>query len=365
MGKYIAFFLEKYHPNQRFKKRARFTYPFTYYALLSGIFLTIAPLWLSSAKEDKSSLYIGRKSLTPVSYQLYLASFAYANQIQPYHSLAVTPHSENEGALQQTSLIATHNALPQLNDYPTREQPYEILEYTVQPGDVLSRIANDFKVSQTSILWANNISNSDYLKPGQVLKIPPDSGVIHTVRAGDTVSSIARTYSGNISEILSYNGLSTQGNLKIGQELIVPNGKPPTISKPSRGSTPSSRFAHLPNRDSYFILPTSGRYNLKRGIHNRNGVDINNACGSEVVAAATGTIVGAKSNGWNGGAGKYIKINHPNGTDTFYAHLSAVLMSTGALVEQGQIIGKIGTTGNSTGCHLHFEVHGAKNPAAN
>ena len=87
-----------------------------------------------------------------------------------------------------------------------------------------------------------------------------------------------------------------------------------------------------------------------------------NSCGLPILASAAGTIIVARDAGWNGGYGKYLVVSHPNGTQTLYAHLNAVLAKYGQQVAQGSQIGKIGSTGNSTGCHLHFEVRGARNP---
>lgn len=96
-------------------------------------------------------------------------------------------------------------------------------------------------------------------------------------------------------------------------------------------------------------------------IHANNGVDIANTCGTPVVSAAAGRVtdIGA---GWNGGYGNAVTITHANKTKTFYAHLEEVAVEIGQKVAQGEQVGVIGMTGKSTGCHLHFEVHGGKNP---
>jgi len=98
-------------------------------------------------------------------------------------------------------------------------------------------------------------------------------------------------------------------------------------------------------------------------LHNNNAVDIANSCGTPIYAAADGIVISISSGGgWNGGYGNSIKIQHPNGTTTLYAHLSSINITKGASVKQGDFIGKMGSTGKATGCHLHFEVNGAKNP---
>jgi murein DD-endopeptidase MepM/ murein hydrolase activator NlpD len=109
-----------------------------------------------------------------------------------------------------------------------------------------------------------------------------------------------------------------------------------------------------------FILPTNG---INWGkLHSRNAVDIAASCGNDVVASASGLVVALSSNGWNQGYGKYVQIEHLGKIKTFYAHLSSINVSLGQKVKQGDKIGEVGDTGESTGCHLHFEVLGAKNP---
>jgi murein DD-endopeptidase MepM/ murein hydrolase activator NlpD len=99
-----------------------------------------------------------------------------------------------------------------------------------------------------------------------------------------------------------------------------------------------------------------------QGLHGYNGIDIGAAAGTSIVAAAPGTVIIARSGGWNGGYGSYVVVQHGNGTQTLYAHASSVLVSQGQQVTQGQAIARVGATGRATGNHLHFEVRGAKNP---
>ena len=143
--------------------------------------------------------------------------------------------------------------------------------------------------------------------------------------------------------------------------MIIPGGKLQTQSVPAPVSA-AKQFAYLPNLGGFFMLPTTG-YDWGR-IHGRNGVDIANSCGTPIYAAADGSVTSAKTSGWNGGFGNFLKILHSNGTETLYAHASRLLATVGEYVTKGQQIAVMGSTGNSTGCHLHFEVHGAKNPLA-
>jgi len=238
----------------------------------------------------------------------------------------------------------------------------QVTEYTVQPGDLLSFIASDYGISVNSLIWANNLRNADSLQPGQTLKIPPVSGVIHFIKQGDTISSIAKKYGVNEANIIAFNSLPQSGEIKVGDEVIVPDGKIKSTITASSGSSSIRSFGYLPNLGNYFMQPTAG-YNWGR-IHGRNGVDIANSCGTPIYAAAEGFIATADDVGYNGGFGKFIKLVHSNSTETIYAHVSKLLVSTGEYAQRGQIIALIGSTGRSTGCHLHFEVHGAQNPLA-
>ena len=240
-------------------------------------------------------------------------------------------------------------------------QRNQVIKYTVQPDDTLGQVANDFGVSVNSLIWANHLKDSDYLSPGQELKIPPVSGVLHIVKQGDTVESVAKKYSAKEEKIIEFNGLPKDGSLSVGQELVVPDGKI-QIAGRAVAYTSSVRFARLPNLGGFFFLPAQGN-NWGR-IHGRNGVDVANLCGTPIYSAAEGQVIAARESGWNGGAGKYIKISHGNELYTLYAHLSKLLIGPSGAVARGQIIGLMGSTGLSTGCHLHFEVHGARNPFA-
>lgn len=246
-----------------------------------------------------------------------------------------------------------------------------VTEYVVQDGDLLSFIASDFGISQQSIIWASNLKDADSISPGQVLRIPPIDGVIHKAKNGDTAASLAKKYRADESRIIAYNRLPKDGSIDSGDDIVIPDGKiaGPTVPAAAVGTASLAKlvqaaknFAHLPDLGSYFKIPTTG-FNWGR-IHGRNGVDIANSCGTPVYAAADGTVIVADDSGYNGGFGKYIKISHPNGTETLYGHSSKLLVSVGQVVGRGDKIMLIGTTGRSTGCHLHFEVHGAQNPLA-
>ncbi len=249
----------------------------------------------------------------------------------------------------------------------------QAIEYTVQSGDRIAFIASDYGVTVNSILWSNNLKDSDTIRPGQVLKIPPISGVIHKIKKGDTIGALAVKYAASADKISSFNDIAPGETLEPGQDIIIPDGKVASVPVEKTGVFGSAytkiasirtaeKFAYLPNLGGYFMIPATG---FNWGIlHGRNGVDLANSCGTPIYAAATGTIITADAAGWNGGFGKYIKIAHSNGTETLYGHVQKILVTLGQSVDKGQQIALMGTTGRSTGCHVHFEVHGARNPLA-
>jgi len=270
------------------------------------------------------------------------------------------PRPSTLSTIQDNSIVSRGTVLADIVSELT-DRGAQISTYTVQEGDTLSFIASDYGVSVNTIIWANNLKDADSIRPDMELKIPPITGVVHKVKKGDTVSSLAKKYGVEADKIISFNFLPKEGDLQEDQELIVPGGKLQTQSAPAPVSA-AKQFAYLPSLGDFFMLPTSG-FNWGR-IHGRNGVDVANSCGTPIYAAADGSVASAKTSGWNGGFGKVVKLTHPNGTETLYAHLGGLLIGAGEYVAKGQQIATMGASGRSTGCHLHFEVHGAKNPLA-
>jgi LysM repeat protein len=231
--------------------------------------------------------------------------------------------------------------------------------YTVRPGDTLSEIAFMFDVSPNTVLWANDLKSAKDIHPGDQLIILPISGLKYTVKRGDTLKSIAKTTGGDVTDIISYNNLASSYTPKVGDVIIVPDGvmnsAPATTKSSSKASSGGSKYT---NYSGYFIKPTAGI--RTQGLHGkyRTAVDFGAPSGTAVKASASGRVLIAKSAGYNGGYGKYVVIQHANGLQTLYGHLSSVSVSAGATVSQGQLIGGVGNTGNSTGSHLHFEIWG-------
>ena len=239
----------------------------------------------------------------------------------------------------------------------------QISVYVVKEGDVLSEIAAMFGVSVNTIMWANDIKKTTAIAEGDVLVILPISGVRHTVKKGDTFGKIANLYNADAGEVESYNGLDEDATLATGQEIIVPHGEIPAPKPTKRSSSGSGgkTGSNLPAYSGYYIRPLSGGTKTQ-GIHGNNGVDIAASVGTPLYAAAGGTVIIARTGGWNGGYGNYVVVKHDNGTQTLYGHMNTVGVASGQTVSQGQAIGTLGNSGNSTGPHVHFEIRGARNP---
>lgn len=309
--------------------------------------------------------YVEETSLSLASYNKPLAQLADISTLvaastdnlgQGGPETTITPASINDNSLLAHS--------PTNTDYieTTGFRRNQITEYTVQTGDLLSFIASDYGISINSLIWANKLRDADSITPGQILKIPPVSGVIHTVIKGDSLGSIAKKYGAEEAKIVEFNTLPQSGEIQIGDEIIVPDGqiKSAYATSSRMATSAAKRFGYLPNLGDYFMQPATG-YNWGR-IHGRNGVDVANSCGTPIYAAAEGSVAIADGVGYNGGFGKFVKLIHSNGTETLYAHATKLSVSAGEYAQRGQMIALMGSTGRSTGCHLHFEVHGARNP---
>ena len=256
--------------------------------------------------------------------------------------------------------LASHiGPLGNIKEAEEHSIPFKITTYTVRPGDNLSLIAQTFGVSVATIRWANDIPRGSSIQIGDVLVILPVSGVRHTVKSGDTVGSIAKKYGGDINDIANFNGIAPDTKLAVGMEIVIPDGEgaEPQVPTPSR----TRSYGSGPSLPGYFVHPLPGGVR-SRGIHGYNAIDVAGAYGSGIRASASGEVIIARGSGWNGGYGSYVVISHPNGTQTLYAHMSSVYVSPGQWVTQGTSVGGVGSTGKSTGPHLHFEVRGARNP---
>ena len=233
----------------------------------------------------------------------------------------------------------------------------EVIEYTVTPGDTVSIIAEKFGVSVDTIRWENNLESVKSIKQGQKLKILPVIGVMYKVKRGETIYSIAKKHQIDPQVVVDwpYNSFANDETfaLAVGQELIIPDGvKPKEVP-----TTPRPLYAQIPGAGTgtgQFVWPTAGHVSQGFSWYHR-GIDIANKNVPDVLAADGGTVVIA---GWVAPTayGNHLIIDHGNGLATLYAHLSQLYVNSGQKVAKGQAIGKMGSTGRSTGVHLHFEI---------
>ena len=224
--------------------------------------------------------------------------------------------------------------------------------YVVGKGDTLSQIATMFDVSVNSIAWANDFGPKDALHEGQELLIFPIDGVLHTVKSGGTIADVAKIYKADAREIANFNRIAIDTKLKKGDELFVPGGE-----MPARPTTYVVKTNTAVSAGGYYRLKPCTDCKLTQGAHGRyGGIDYGAPTGTPIIAVEAGVVVTARDYGWNGGFGQYVVIQHANGKQTLYAHASAVLVARGQSVEKGQAIARIGSTGKSTGSHVHYEV---------
>lgn len=346
-------------------------YLFSRLRVILVLMSVLADIFFTVFEEAKNSLV--RKSFWGRGGFLFYASQAVLAVIlivifvsYVYRNPAIT--SANEGNLDYVGVVEadllTMNA--SLNTLiPQDRRRFGIDTYIVKGGDTVSKIAEYFEISSDTLLWANNMDDNDFIKPGDELQVPSANGVLVKVKSGDTVASLAKKYNGNDQAIVDMNWLDAPYELEIGQEIFVPDGAPP---KPVVVvATARTTYTYKSNSSSYTPIsvdssvgkflswPVAGGRGMITqcyyGYH--MGIDIADKSMPSLVAAAAGQVIYA---GWSGGYGYSVQILHGNGYSTWYAHMSRIGVSSGQHVSKGQSIGQMGSTGRSTGPHVHFEL---------
>ncbi len=224
-----------------------------------------------------------------------------------------------------------------------------IITYTIQPGDNDYAIARRFGLDIDTLRFSNEWMrrNPDLIHPGKELVILPLKGAYHTVKEGDTLESIAQRYGVPVADIVQFplNGVNAAGLLRPGQKLVIPNGR---LDYAERILAPG------PARGYALAWPLRGE--ITQGYHRGHlAVDIASVYGAKVYASRGGRVTYARfsPDGW---LGFRVIIAHDNGLRTAYSHLSGILVEEGQVVSRGEVIGQLGSTGNSTGPHVHFEA---------
>ncbi len=273
-----------------------------------------------------------------------------------------------------TNLLRTDREEP--GEQPARTRDIDTLgmyRYTVVAGDTVWNIALENNLEPASIQWTNpQIEVDSHLNIGDTLVIPPIDGAMHRIAPGDTLSVLANRYTSTIDDIVNYefNGLANAGTpLVAGQDLFIPGGiKPPPLRQaPIQYSFDGPLTTGFQGTGNFRAAVTGTR--ITQGYWpGHRAIDYAGPFGTPITASDQGVVAHAYYGpGLNRGYGNMVVIDHGNGFSTLYAHLASVTVKTGDYVRQGQQIGTLGSTGNSTGPHLHLEIrlHGVQqNPLA-
>jgi hypothetical protein len=251
----------------------------------------------------------------------------------------------------------------------------DVIRYTVQPGDSVFGIADHFGIKPETVLWGNyDVLNDDphLLKPGQELNILPVDGVYYQWKADDSLQAVADQFGAQVEDIVDFPGNRIDpfhSDIAAGTWVVIPGGHRdfrqwlvPTIARGRAGVGAalgaggcSGDYSGGAVGTGGFIWPSANHFLSGNDFWSGHlAIDIAAALGDPVWAADSGVIVFAGPS--IGGYGNMVMIDHGNGWQTLYAHLSQVLIHCGQSVAQGQTIGLAGSTGNSTGAHLHFET---------
>jgi murein DD-endopeptidase MepM/ murein hydrolase activator NlpD len=254
---------------------------------------------------------------------------------------------------------------------PADKPRYDLIEHRVVRGDSIFAIAESYKLKPETVLWANyDVLQDDphSLKPGQVLKIPPTDGIYYQVKENDSLESVAEEFHATVEDILNYPGNDidlADPKVESGSWVMIPGGERefvqwlvPTVATGASGTSSTSQSACAGGAvgSGGFVWPADN-HSLSGNDYwsGHLGIDIAAGEGASVYAADGGVVTMAQG-GYNYGYGNVIQIDHGNGYSTVYAHLSRIGVGLCASVAAGQWIGASGSTGNSQGAHLHFEV---------
>lgn len=226
--------------------------------------------------------------------------------------------------------------------------------YRVKPGDMIGFIAEKHNVTTDTIISVNNIKQSRLIQVGQYLKIPSMTGIIYTVRKdGETPSSIAENYKVSAQQCAAANALALDASLKAGTSLFVPEAE---LDWMTRQEINGDLF-HRPLHGRYWV---SSRYGWRDSPFNASkrtfhgGLDMATSPGTPIYAALDGKVT---TTGFNATYGNYVIITHHSGYKTLYGHMSQITCKKGNFVYTNTMIGRVGSTGMSTGPHLHFTVY--------
>ncbi|MDR1916580.1 MAG: peptidoglycan DD-metalloendopeptidase family protein [Synergistaceae bacterium] len=248
-----------------------------------------------------------------------------------------------------------------------KAEPIKVTEYVVNNGDTLWSVANTFDLDVNSLFGSNKLSDGDILKVGAVIRVPNQDGIFITVKKGQTIEKLSKEYSIFPEAIMAANEMTSESAIVNGKELFLPGAKVVAFVESNGNKRAVSKNASDSGRRG-FGWPVVGKISSKFGWRKdpvrggrdfHTGLDIRAPRGRTITAAAAGKVV---HSGWMGGYGRTIVISHGGNMTTLYGHCSKLLVGVGATVKRGQPIAQIGSTGRSTGNHVHFEVRSSGRP---
>lgn len=227
--------------------------------------------------------------------------------------------------------------------------------HTMQAGETLSTVAGLYGISLEAMVGANpDISSLDRLPLGIDLLIPPSAGLVVKLEPGESLLDLVAAYGVAPEAVVAANDLRSPFDVAPGMLVFLPGVRPDEAL---------ARLQMVREEENRYIWPLQGRLTSYYGARNlglgtssfHKGIDIAAPFGTPVGAARSGTVTYA---GWsNQGYGNLVKVRHAGGDETWYGHFSSIAVSVGEYVSQGEIVGRVGSTGISTGPHVHFELH--------
>ena len=260
----------------------------------------------------------------------------FESPVEPNFSNSFSPNFQNEDILESPVIS---------------ESPLTYETYRVKKGDMIGFIADKYNVTQDTIISVNSIKQSRLIQVGQYLKIPSIPGIIYTVKKGDSLDSIVKANKIDLESLLDVNELSSE-TLTAGQQLFLPGA---SLDSKSLKTAMGDKFIMPIAAKFRWSSPYGARIDPIAGVKSfHTGTDMACPTGTPILASMSGKVI---ATGENRVYGLYVIIDHGNGYQTLYAHMSKIIATKGKWVSQGTRIGLVGSTGYSTGPHLHFTVY--------
>jgi LysM repeat protein len=330
---------------------------FTFLGLIASVIFLVFAI-LTTFREPAAAVFVPEPTEIPINF----------GEAHNKNEVAVPAYSANGDT--QTVMRSAYFQTSRSDN-----TAYQAIDYTVQSLDSLFAIAEAHNIEPETLLWANtdNIVNVDELSPGMTLTIPPVDGIYYKWQSGDTLEAVAKEYYANVEDIINWPGNSfsdlTNPVIEPGTFIMIPGGEGdfqtwvmPTVPTGTSGVN-TSVYGPGGCSGSYGGAGGTGTFIWPTPIHTLTGndywdghlaIDLATSPENPVYASDSGVVI---FSGWStGGYGYMVMLDHQNGFQTVYAHLSSTSVGCGQSVGQGQTIGWGGSTGNSTGNHLHFEI---------